>query len=170
MFRMRDSGKCFSRSFVTCEAGAGQGGHCAGNAQCSRRAHLVQVALHVFKDEEQLIVFPDHLLQLDDARMVQLLERLPPTRPTSPAPRQLALRPAPHARPPAYLHLPQLHALLPRVELLLHLLDRNLPPRGVREARICARPSCGRTTSPVDRFTALMTVPYVPSPSVLVAM
>ena len=38
--------------------------------------HLVQVAFQVFEDKEELVVLPDHLLQLYDARVAQAAERL----------------------------------------------------------------------------------------------
>ena len=51
------------------------------------------------KYKEQLVVLPDDLLQLDDAGVAELAQRL---------------------------DLPQRHALLPRVKLAFHLLDRHL--------------------------------------------
>ena len=37
---------------------------------------LIEIVLHVFEDEEQFIVLADHLLQLHDLGMIQLLQRL----------------------------------------------------------------------------------------------
>lgn len=51
------------------------------------------------EDEEELVVLSDDLLELDNAWVVELAQRL---------------------------DLPQVHALLPRVELALHLLDSHL--------------------------------------------
>jgi len=67
-----------------------------GQRPVARLAHLVEVAVQVLKHEEQLVILPDHLLQLHDAGVAQLAQRA---------------------------HLAQGHALLPRVELLLHALD-----------------------------------------------
>lgn len=53
----------------------------------------------VLKDKEQLIILPDHLLQLDHTGVVQLAERL---------------------------DFPQGHTFLPTEELALHFLDRYL--------------------------------------------
>ena len=57
---------------------------------------LVEVTLEMFKHEEEFIVFPNNFLELDDVRVVQLAEGL---------------------------HFAEVHALLPAVELALHLLD-----------------------------------------------
>mmetsp|Transcript_124915 Transcript_124915/g.303364 ORF Transcript_124915/g.303364 Transcript_124915/m.303364 type:complete len:290 (-) Transcript_124915:69-938(-) len=64
---------------------------------------LVQVLLHVLEHEEELVILTDHFLELDNVGVVELLEAL---------------------------DLAQLHALFPRVELLLHLLDGHHLPRG----------------------------------------
>ena len=58
-------------------------------------AELVEVLLEELEDEVEHVVLADHLLELDDVRVRQLAQRL---------------------------HLAQLHALLPRIELLLHFL------------------------------------------------
>ena len=60
---------------------------------------LVDILLHVFKHEVEVVVDPDHLLELDDLLVVEFAEGL---------------------------DLAEGHALLPRVELLLHLLDGYL--------------------------------------------
>ena len=74
---------------------------------------LVQIAFHVFEHKEELVVFTNDLFQFDDVRVVELLQRL---------------------------HLSQLHALLPRVKLLLHALDggdlARLPVDGAQDGPI----------------------------------
>ena len=60
---------------------------------------LVNVLLHVLEDEVQVVVDTDDLLQFDDLRVVELAKRF---------------------------NFTQGHALLPRVKLFLHLLNRDL--------------------------------------------
>ena len=38
--------------------------------------HFVEVALHEFEHEEELVVLANHFLQFDDVRMIQLLQGL----------------------------------------------------------------------------------------------
>ena len=57
---------------------------------------LVNVLLHIFKYEIQVVVYSDHLFELYDESVIQLSQRL---------------------------DLSKSHALLPRVKLLLHLFD-----------------------------------------------
>lgn len=65
-----------------------------------------------------------------------------------------------------YLHFSKLNAFLPRIELLLHLLDRHLRKQLLIQVML----SIHRTTSPVCRLTAFRTDPNVPSPSCLVTL
>ena len=66
---------------------------------CSIFHQLVDVLLHVLKDEIQVVIHTNHFFELDDLWMVQFSKRL---------------------------DLSKGHALLPRVELLLHLFDSYL--------------------------------------------
>ena len=60
---------------------------------------LVDVLLHIFKNEVQVVIYPDYLLEFNNLLVIQLTEGL---------------------------DLAESHTLLPRVELLLHLLDGHL--------------------------------------------
>jgi UDP-N-acetyl-D-mannosaminuronic acid transferase (WecB/TagA/CpsF family) len=76
----------------------------AGRNNCDDKQHTnIQQALNpahqVLKHEEQLVVLADDLLELDHVGVVELAQAL---------------------------HLAQVHALLPGVELALHLLDGHL--------------------------------------------
>eukprot|EP00967_Tisochrysis_lutea_P053031 scaffold65805_cov31-Tisochrysis_lutea.AAC.3 len=61
-------------------------------------AELVEIHVKELEDEVEYVVLADDLLELDDVGVAHLAEAL---------------------------HLAQLHALLPRVKLLLHALDRD---------------------------------------------
>ena len=63
---------------------------------------LIQVLLHVLKDEVEYVVLPDDLLELDDIGVAKLLQGL---------------------------NLAQIHRLLPRVVLALHAFDGDLLAR-----------------------------------------
>jgi len=70
--------------------------------RCSVFHQLVDVLLHVFEHEIKVVVDPDDFLQFDDVPVIKLTKRL---------------------------DLTESHAFLPRVKLLLHLLDGDLFPR-----------------------------------------
>jgi len=72
-----------------------------GQVPLARLAHLVQVALQELKHKVQLVVLADDLLELDDVGVVELAQAA---------------------------HLAQRNALLPAVELFLHVLDGHHLP------------------------------------------
>ena len=76
---------------------------------------LIDVLLHEFEDEVKIIVDTNDLFELNDLGVVKLAQRL---------------------------YFPKGHALLPRVKLLLHLLDGNfflrLDVYGLDHTAICA--------------------------------